>query len=72
MHEDCADFVLPKSNIDYWLPKLMRNKQRDAQNIMLMKSAGWLVITVWECVLKKSVREQRLDELYLQIMQNNI
>ena len=28
MH-DCKEFVLPKSNLDYWLPKLEKNKQRD-------------------------------------------
>lgn len=70
MHEGCPDFVLPKSNIDYWLPKLMRNKQRDAQNIHMLESKGWAVIVVWECELKKGVREQRLIELYAQITHN--
>ena len=67
MHE-CPDFVLPKSNIDYWLPKLMRNKQRDVQNTELLTLKGWTVIEVWECELKKSVYKQGLDDLYLQII----
>lgn len=70
MHEGCSDFVLPKSNIDYWLPKLMRNKQRDAENIQVLESNGWTVIVVWECELKKAVLKQRLDDLYIQVIHN--
>lgn len=69
MHDKCSDFVLPKSNIDYWLPKLMNNKKRDIQNIQLLESKGWTVIVVWECELKKTVREKKLYDLYLQIIQ---
>ena len=39
MH-DCKEFVLPKSNLDYWLPKLEKNKQRDEENIEKLKSMG--------------------------------
>lgn len=69
MHEGCSKFVLPKSNTDYWLPKLMHNKQRDIQNIQLLESKGWSVITVWECELNKTLREKRLDKLYIEITQ---
>jgi DNA mismatch endonuclease (patch repair protein) len=69
MHEGCPKFVLPKSNVDYWLPKLMYNKQRDTQNIQLLESKGWKVITVWECELKKSAQKQRLASLYAEITQ---
>ncbi len=48
----CKEFVLPKSNLDYWLPKLERNKQRDEENIKKLQSLGWNVIVVWECDLK--------------------
>ncbi len=67
MHEGCSKFVLPKSNTDYWLPKLIRNKQRDTQNIQLLESRGWTVIIVWECELKNSIREERLERLYREI-----
>lgn len=67
MHEGCPKFVLPKSNTDYWLPKLMHNKQRDIQNVQLLESKGWTVIIVWECELKKSVMDQRLYRLYEEI-----
>jgi len=40
--------VLPKSNLDYWLPKLNRNVQRDARNEAALREAGWTLIVVWE------------------------
>jgi DNA mismatch endonuclease (patch repair protein) len=39
----------PKSNLDYWLPKLARNQERDSQRETELQHLGWLVLTVWEC-----------------------
>ena len=63
MHEGHPCFVMPKSNPDYWRPKLERNKQRDAQNIRLLEASGWRVIIIWECELKKSRRDKTLAAL---------
>ena len=63
MHEGHSCFVMPKSNTDYWEPKLKRNKLRDAQNISMLESSGWKVIVVWECELKKSRRNQTLADI---------
>jgi len=38
----------PKSNQDYWLPKLAENKKRDADQSARLRKAGWRVIRVWE------------------------
>jgi DNA mismatch endonuclease (patch repair protein) len=70
MHENCSNFVLPKSNLDYWLPKLTRNKENDKINIDILVKNGWNVITIWECELKKNVMQKRLDLLYNQIINN--
>jgi DNA mismatch endonuclease (patch repair protein) len=35
--------------LDYWAPKLNRNKERDAANIKLLRNMGWRVFVVWEC-----------------------
>jgi DNA mismatch endonuclease (patch repair protein) len=67
-HEGCPNFVLPKSNQNYWLPKLKRNRQRDTEHIHDLESNGWRVITVWECELKKAVRADRLERLYQEII----
>ncbi len=66
-HEGCSDFVVPKSNAHYWVPKLERNRQRDTTSIEALRAAGWRVIVVWECELKKAVREARLVQLYQEI-----
>lgn len=42
------DAVLPKSNLDYWLPKLRRNVERDRRNEAALAEAGWNLIVVWE------------------------
>jgi DNA mismatch endonuclease (patch repair protein) len=38
----------PKSNQDYWLPKLAENKERDEQQAERLRRAGWHVVRVWE------------------------
>ena len=40
---------LPKSNRGYWLPKLRRNRERDAQHRARLCDMGWKTLTVWEC-----------------------
>ena len=67
MH-DCGRFVWPASNQDYWRPKILRNVERDRNNIALLKEMGWKVIVVWECELKKSNLSTRLDILEKDIM----
>jgi DNA mismatch endonuclease, patch repair protein len=42
----------PKSNLDYWLPKLARNKERDQLNIETLNALGWRTLIVWECETK--------------------
>jgi DNA mismatch endonuclease (patch repair protein) len=50
-HEDpaCLDGRAPRSNEGYWLPKLARNKERDAASVAALEAAGWRVLVVWEC-----------------------
>lgn len=66
----CARSRLPKSNLSYWEPKLMRNIERDKQNYYDLERLGWKVIIVWECELKKKIAEQRLMALCDEILEN--
>jgi len=38
----------PKSNADYWTPKLARNIERDAEVTKLLRAEGWMVLRYWE------------------------
>lgn len=64
---DCPRFVWPSSNEEYWRPKILKNVERDQTNTALLCEAGWTVITIWECELKKKVREDRLLRLVMEI-----
>lgn len=60
---DCGRFVWPSSNIEYWMPKINRNVERDEQNKEKLIDMGWKVLIIWECELKKNVREEQLERL---------
>jgi DNA mismatch endonuclease (patch repair protein) len=62
-HEMCRKFVAPKNNSDWWLNKISDNKKRDHKNNLSLKNAGWNVITIWECQLHSSVREETLNNV---------
>ena len=64
---DCPSFVWPSSNQDYWRPKILGNVERDKKNAEQLRSQGWNVIVVWECELKKAVRDERLYALCREI-----
>jgi DNA mismatch endonuclease, patch repair protein len=38
----------PKSNVDYWEPKLARNRERDYEQTAALVSLGWVVLRFWE------------------------
>ena len=69
---DCPRFVWPSSNEEYWRPKILKNVERDQANSSLLRDTGWNVVVVWECELKKNVREERLDKLCVQIREGII
>lgn len=68
---DCPRFVWPSSNQDYWRPKILRNVERDQLKCQELEALGWKVILVWECELKKKVRDTRLAELEAEIRNQN-
>ena len=62
-HHGCSRSSLPKSNQDYWIPKIQRNVERDQQNIKALEDAGWQVIIIWECELKKKTLEETMNSV---------
>lgn len=51
-HEGCSLYSVPKSNTDFWIAKVQRNRERDQQQYKALHDAGWQVIVIWECQLK--------------------
>jgi len=51
-HKHCKAAHLPKSNLEYWGPKLERNRTRDRENIEGLNADGWESMVVWECEVK--------------------
>jgi DNA mismatch endonuclease (patch repair protein) len=59
---DCGRFKPPKSNLEYWGPKLKKGSTYDAEIVSKLKDLGWNAIIVWECEIKKGVDWNRLAE----------
>jgi DNA mismatch endonuclease (patch repair protein) len=38
----------PEDNRAYWIPKLLRNQERDSEINHLLKKEGWRVLRIWE------------------------
>ena len=45
------------------MEKIRRNKERDKEELRRLAEMGWHCITVWECELKPSKREETLDSI---------
>ena len=54
---------IPKTNREFWVAKIRRNKERDKEEQRKLADMGWHCITVWECELKTKQREQTLDSI---------
>lgn len=53
-HECHGSPRLPKSKMDYWIPKIMRNRIRDIENLSALTRSGWKVLVIWECEIKNT------------------
>ncbi|HWM93283.1 MAG TPA: very short patch repair endonuclease [Thermoanaerobaculia bacterium] len=58
-HMGCKRVRKPKTNQDYWLPKLQGNQERDRVSSRLLREQGWQVHIIWEC----EVKEEKLKDL---------
>ena len=52
-HEGCGLASRPKSNKEYWGPKLKRNRERDAVNYAALERLGFRILVVWECETRR-------------------
>ena len=64
-HGKCVDSHIPKSHVEYWRPKLQRNRRRDKKNNQLLEAVGWRVLVVWECEVPNVTRLSRILSKFL-------
>ena len=51
---NCRLARLPRTRREFWLPKLERNRIRDAEHIAALAARGWRTWVVWECELRQT------------------
>ena len=62
-HPNCSRANIPKTNKDYWIPKLERNIQRQEESINSLKKLGWNIFIIWECELKSPYELETIDSI---------
>ena len=62
-HEGCKYYTIPKSNTEFWVAKVRRNKERDKEEHRKLAEMGWHSIVVWECELKPQKQEATLESI---------
>ena len=48
----CSLFKWPRTRAAFWKTKIKRNKERDREVRVALKTAEWRAIVVWECALR--------------------
>lgn len=69
-HQGCRYFVIPQTRTDWWLEKINGTRFRDQENIVQLNASGWNIITIWECQLKKEIKQITLNQIKIEILQN--
>ena len=63
---ECKISRMPKSNLEYWRPKLEGNVVRDSEHQLRLREQGWTVAVVWECETKDLKSLQAKIKRFLQ------
>ena len=64
-HKNCKRSTIPKTNKKYWLPKLKRNIEKQADDFRKLRKEGWKIAVVWECQTKnKNTLESQLRKIF--------
>lgn len=52
-HFGCKYATMPKTRVEFWQSKFERNVENDCIHREQLESAGWNVISLWECDITK-------------------
>ncbi|MDQ3192948.1 MAG: DNA mismatch endonuclease Vsr [Bacteroidota bacterium] len=62
-HDNCKYFIIPKTNTQWWLDKINRNKENDEANQKKLRKEKWKIIIIFECELKCEKRKNTVEKL---------
>lgn len=51
-HSQCSKATVPKTRLEYWRPKLRRNRERDIEVKRKLEQLGWSILVIWQCELR--------------------
>jgi DNA mismatch endonuclease (patch repair protein) len=70
-HAGCKWAARPASNVEFWIQKLNRNVERDAQNVDGLRRLGWRVGQVWECAMRLQPIEEIAESVGMWLLSSN-
>lgn len=53
-HDGCRFATIPKTNVEFWRNKFIKNRRRDIHNKIVLLETGWRVFELWQCGLKNN------------------
>lgn len=56
-HKCPYHYIQPKSNIEYWIPKIERNVNRAKEVNKTLRKQGWKVLRFWEHQVNKNLNK---------------
>ena len=62
-HKCPEHFKKPKSNLEYWEPKIKRKIERDAQINQYYKDNNWHILRIWEHEIKKTNFQNTIEKI---------
>lgn len=67
-HPNCQDATTPKTNAEFWQKKFSDNIRRDARTIATLKASGVRILIIWECTIKKMMKNQLFCDEMLDVI----
>lgn len=61
-HTGCVYSYTPKTNVDFWKKKFLRNNDRDRFVYSNLASQQVAVMVIWECSIKRMKKDEQFKE----------
>lgn len=61
-HKGCKRSTIPKSNQEYWIPKLEKNIKKQEKDLRMLKKLLWKTLIIWGCQVNNKTAYEKLDK----------